>query len=412
MRKIITFLGVRPLETTYAYSGKNYHGRVFAEALRQFVNYDQMLVCTTDEARQGVWPILAGLEDARIQEVPIQRAESTREMWAIFDAILQHIEPYDTVIFDITHGLRSLPFLVFLFAAYLKTAQHVTIEAILYGALELGDSKTGKPAPVIDLSEFITMLDWLTATDMFVQTGEARNLAGLLNPEGEKNTAAAKASETLLSVSQAAFLCQPFTLMTSASALEGDLMKAQDELELVAHPFGVLRDQITGVFRHFAAEVPGDPASTLKAEMQMVEWYFQNNSLIQAMTLAREWLIDAASYRLGLGLDLRAGERRQMEMAVSGIARLGREIIEEDTQEKRFFNTGDLNQNGFRLYDLLTEDERLQLASLWNDLQPIRNLFDHAEHQKGPMKISKAVSKAHSLVLPGLRALAKQWGIE
>ena len=69
---------------------------------------------------------------------------------------------------------------VFLFAAYLKAAKNVTIDAIYYGALELGNSETGIPAPVIDLSEFVSMIDWLTATDQFIKTGNGKSLANLL----------------------------------------------------------------------------------------------------------------------------------------------------------------------------------------------------------------------------------------
>ena len=56
--KIITFLGAAPatFTTTYAFKDSNgdeikYEGRVFSEALRQFCNYDSMLVCVTEKAK-------------------------------------------------------------------------------------------------------------------------------------------------------------------------------------------------------------------------------------------------------------------------------------------------------------------------------------------------------------------------
>ncbi|MBW4591252.1 hypothetical protein G7B40_021330 [Aetokthonos hydrillicola Thurmond2011] len=52
MRQIITFLGLYPRETTYSFEDKTYKGEVFAEALRQFCDYDSMLVCVTDEAKK------------------------------------------------------------------------------------------------------------------------------------------------------------------------------------------------------------------------------------------------------------------------------------------------------------------------------------------------------------------------
>jgi hypothetical protein len=50
MRKVITFLGTSPRETTYSYKGGTYRGRAFGEALCQFLDFDQMLVFVTEEA--------------------------------------------------------------------------------------------------------------------------------------------------------------------------------------------------------------------------------------------------------------------------------------------------------------------------------------------------------------------------
>ena len=57
--KIITFLGDRgALKTTYSYESKTYQGGVFAEVLRQFCEYDTMLVCVTEKAKQNTWTVL------------------------------------------------------------------------------------------------------------------------------------------------------------------------------------------------------------------------------------------------------------------------------------------------------------------------------------------------------------------
>jgi CRISPR-associated DxTHG motif protein len=177
--KIITFLGATPatFTTTYIFKDKNgddkkYDGKVFTEALRQFCEYDSMLVCVTEKAKAVNWPVLEALKDPRIQAIDIPTGNDTAQMWQIFTIITEHIDTGDRVIFDITHGLRSLPFLVFLFAAYFKTAKKVIIEAIYYGAFDLKSENNGL-APVIDLSEFVSMIDWIAASNQFVETGDA-----------------------------------------------------------------------------------------------------------------------------------------------------------------------------------------------------------------------------------------------
>ena len=94
-----------------------------------FCDYERMLVCVTAEAEKMGWDALqvALGHSPKATKVNIPTGENTDEIWEIFNIISSLIHEGESVTFDITHGLRSLPFLVFLFAAYLKTAKHVRI---------------------------------------------------------------------------------------------------------------------------------------------------------------------------------------------------------------------------------------------------------------------------------------------
>lgn len=400
MRIIITFLGIQAKKTTYNFEGKIYEGEVFAEALHQFCNYDFMLVCVTSEAKKKTFPILEKLEDKRIQAVEIPIGETTQEMWETFQIITEKVNTNDSVIFDITHGLRSLPFLVFLFAAYLKAAKNVTIEAIYYGAWELGFSNNGI-APVIDLSEFVSMIDWITATDQFIQTGDAQRLAKLLNPDGRANNTIKKAATTLSQVSVATLLCQPLQLASKAQNLEDDLLKAQEQLQLIVPPFEMLRQRITDTFSDFIGDFQKDTKKALAAQFRLIMWYLSNNRLIEAMTLAREWLINAVTYRLDLPFTLKISEREELiARAISGVEMVKRNALQVQQ----------LNQYGRVIHDSWIEKDNL--IQLWNALQPVRNGLDHAGHQDGAMSVNKIVTTTNDKIKPLLCNLAKTWEIE
>ena len=186
MKKVITFLGTKRQATQYSLGNQIYTGDVFAQALRQFLEFDQMLVFVTARARSEVYPVLEALGDDRIIPVDIPIGENADEMWEIFEKLTSQIDDGDEVSFDITHGLRSIPFLVFLAAAFLKSAKQVTIEGIYYGASELRQDSEGnsRPAPIIDLSEFVTLLDWLNASEQFREFGNASELARQLRQAG------------------------------------------------------------------------------------------------------------------------------------------------------------------------------------------------------------------------------------
>jgi CRISPR-associated DxTHG motif protein len=393
--KIITFLGARAQTTTYSYEGENYVGEVFAQALRQFCKYDIMLVCVTDLARKETFPKLEALNDPRIKPIDIPTGRTTEEMWETFKIITQYVDEGDCVIFDITHGLRSLPFLVFLFAAYLKAAKKVTIKAIYYGAMELIKQNNGI-APVIDLSEFVSMIDWITATNQFTQTGDARQLSELLDPDGNAENATKKAAKTLSDVSIATLLCQPLHLGKIAANLEPDLLKAQEQLERTVPPFETLRQSITDTFGNFVGDFEQDTKAALQAQFRLIKWYLDNKRLMEGMTLAREWLINGVIYRLKLTFTLNLKKREEIAKAISGV-----EMV--NSNRLRF---EELNDYGKIIHN--TWAERDDLSQLWNVIQPVRNALDHAGHQEGAMSVKKILNKVDQMSLL-LDRIATTW---
>lgn len=408
--KVIGFLGTAGYKTTtYVWGNLEHATQFFPAAVAHMLRPDKLLICATPTVQQhkNLGELTGQLDAAGVawQVVPIPEGHSETDLWAIFDALTAAVDQGETVTFDVTHSFRSLPILAFLAVAYLKVAKQVKVERVLYGAWEARDETTNR-SPVFDLTPFVSLLDWLTATDQFVQTGDARRLARMLGADGK--SAAALAAQKLSQVSLAAFLCQPFTLMREAGALEPSLREAESELAQMARPFGVLREQITGTFGAFSADSSDAPAS-LRAQFRLIEWYYANNQLIQAMTLAREWLISAVTYRLGQPVVLNLSARQVMEWAISGLPRVGHEMTDKESGEKHVYTVSELNEYGRRIYN--TWSERNDLIVLWNALSPVRNAFDHAEHQAGAMRLAKIVRKANEEVMPRLRALAQQWGL-
>lgn len=406
-RKIITFLGAipargtpeRPMQpTTYAFKNHNgaeqkYDGYVFPEALKQFCQYDSMLVCLTEKAKTVNWPVLAALQDPKIQAVDIPTGNNTAEIWDIFTIITGCIEAKDNVIFDITHCLRSLPFLVFLFAAYLKTAKQVTIEAIYYGALELKSENNGI-APVIDLSEFVSMIDWIAASNQFVETGDARQLSKLLNPNNDTSGANYQAATTLFNVSLATLLCRPLELGKRAEALEQNLLTAQQQQPNQVVPFEMLRQKVTQEFSSFAGNLDNNPQAALQAQFRLIKWYHNNNRIIEAMTLAREWLLSAINYKLEGNLD---------------IDRRFREDINDDLWEisqNRPFR--DLTTYGKTIHKW---PEKRQLIAVWHQVRSLRNTLDHAGYEKNAPTSSKILQEANRAIT-SLSTLAQIWKLD
>lgn len=412
MRKVITFLGTFPKPTHYLHQQKEYEGQVFGEAIYQFANFDEMLVFVTEQAKAKAWPVMAALNDDRIKPVDIPTGETAAEMWATFEQLTQVVEEKDTVIFDITHGLRSIPFLVFLAAAFLKSAKAVTIEAVYYGAFELQKDAQGqpRPAPVIDLSEFVTLLDWTIATDRFTRFGDASNLVKLLRdgkPDGPLmgkdlearalGNALKKAANAIENVSLTLRLTRPLETMKASQTLVDTLADVQEIIKNDAPPFGLLADEISGTYREFALAQPQERAhwhTNLQIQLDMIQWYLEREQIVQAVTLAREWLVSLLLYHFGGQslVDHRA-EREPVENALNNVA---------EQQKPNPRPPLDSSYN-----DALRQlPQHQELGKIWSSLIDLRNDIAHAGMNPQPTDANKLCKKAHKLY-PGLQAIGQ-----
>lgn len=407
--KIITFLGKYPRETIYSHSNRTYKGQVFAEALHQFCEYDTMLVCVTEEAKATTWPLLEALGDARIKPIDIPTGRTTEEMWETFKIITQYVDEDDRVIFDITHGLRSLPFLVFLFAAYLKAAKNVTIAAIYYGAPELSDSKNNVPAPVIDLSEFVSMIDWITATNQFVKIGDGQALASLLKSAIPSSIELRdipssrpikdnlkKSAEAIENISLALSVTRPIETMRLATELEQILQQAAPSFADRAKPFSLLSDKVVQEYGQFALGDPTDEATfteNLRLQFQMIKWYIDRNQLVQAVTLAREWLVSILALQFGEPMFDHPKGRKYVEAALNN-------AVEKNKPHPRLITDSRCDEPFAAL------SEAGELASVWSKMTELRNDIAHVGMNLKPQDAAKLKKKASSLY-PRLQKLGE-----
>lgn len=159
--KAITFLGATTAyETTYVIDKNREHtAPFFGVALARFIPDLSMRVFVTEDAEEmHLANFLTLVEDYvdDVQKVSIPDGRNDEELWKVFQKVVDVVEPKESVIFDITHGFRSLPFLSFLSAAYLRTVKNIQLEAVYYGNFEARDkSVTPNRAPVIDLTRFV-----------------------------------------------------------------------------------------------------------------------------------------------------------------------------------------------------------------------------------------------------------------
>lgn len=384
--KIISFLGTGTYsETTYVFEEQAYKTRLFPAALYEFFQpaAKELLVCVTDEAEKKHFPALCNELEGRIQPKPIKIpiGKNTNELWTIFDELAKNVDSGDSVVFDITYALRSIPVLVFIAIVYLRSAQNVRIEAIINGAFEVRD---GTRTPVFDLSPFIKVLDWTIAADRFLKTGdetelvaelrEAHNLPYQSRPSTEQDLPRQlqQVASRIANVTEAMRTTRVRDAVDAVKPMLHQLEKARSEVETWAHPFAVMLDQVRQAYQPFASQNQQDLAEELGIQLKIIQWYIEKGQIVQATLLEREWTVSLLTFQLGMD-SLR--DRRSAEDILN---------CSIDNLKNKIPLPADIR----RL------EQRDQIVDVWNRLHDLRNDIAHCGMRKSTIKARDISHKA------------------
>jgi len=398
--KAISFLGPTSYQpTVYCYGDKEKETPYFAEALATFFpDLEEILVLLTPKVKNPPpdkpdnWAEVQKRLGGRVKPVPIPEGHSEAELWDIFNALTEAVNEGDTVIFDITNSFRSLPFLTFLAAAFLRAARQVKVHQILYGAFEAKDAKNH--TPVFELTPFVALLDWLTATNQFIYTGDARYLARQLSKQQEP--ALEPLASTVEQISLGLHLLRPTQVSEAAYSLPEQLRTAR---QVLPPPFALLADQIAGSYGQFGLEPDAAPRCQLARQLAMINWYHQAGQIVHALSLSREWLVSLLCVHFKVDVQDK-NEREDVELLLSGGKIKNPETgLERVSKHLEQWHTV---RDGKRLRTLWSNPP-YQLANLRNDVL-------HSGFRKEP-KSPKDIIDLTQKIVEELNAIAADWGI-
>ena len=132
-------------------------------------------------------------ETQLIEDASITTNQNTEQQWEWFDSLQKLINDGDEVIFDFTHGFRSVPIIFSTAISFLKKVKRFTLLHAHYGYMtERGDSKQGivGEGEIIDMAKFYRINEWADGVARLVDMADASKLAELAD-EGQDNGFAA-----------------------------------------------------------------------------------------------------------------------------------------------------------------------------------------------------------------------------
>jgi len=341
--KALSFLGaIRYQTVTYVWEGLSHTTSLFPEALARIFSPKEVIVFVTKTARdyrpseaepaytETLKQRLEGL--IRFEEIPEGRSEA--ELWEIFNRVSGAVREGETVILDITHAFRSIPMIVFAVASYLRRTKNVNVERIVYGAFEAREPLRTPPqpqdrAPIFDLTPLLELMDWTGGAEALLKRGDAGLIADKMIAAHQTlwrtRTGTPARLKTLgrklQDFSQALHLSRPREVMRTAHELLSLLEEAQDEFQRWALPFALLAEQIRRELEPLAfAEPDALSRENLERQVGLVEYYLRKGLVVQAVTLAREWVIPFVLLCRGGGNWLRRVDREDVERALGAAA--------------------------------------------------------------------------------------------
>ena len=411
--KIISFLGLNAYQVTKYLNPENPNSefcetKYYQEALAQFYEPDSIYIFLTQKVEKyspGKFQKLGDNSDHYVRQseeksnweqlkeifqskyphvnlIPVKgipEQNTVDDIWTIFNKVNECLEEGDEVIFDITHSFRSVPIVALLAVSYFRVVRDVKIKALIYGAFEAKNTNTNE-TPTFDLLPVIRLFDWLTATDQFLKTGNGRDLASLLRqavpseqelrlkPETRPiRSHLEKSAKAIESISLALAITRPIEAMEASSNLRSKLEDAIPTFEKRAKPFTFLVDRVIQEHGQFSLKNSRSQdtfVTNLWLQLKMINWYLDYDQVVQAVTLAREWIISVLVLRFDKPMFQLYGGRNDVELALNN----GTEVRKKDP---RSIKASPLDDDFEKLPDVVG------LTKTWSKTTELRNDIAH-----------------------------------
>ena len=268
------------------------------------------------------------------------------------------------------------------------------IKGLIYGAFDAknNDNKT----PIFDLLPIVSLLDWTTATDQFIKTGNGEALANLLENSDptSKNLAA-----SIEGIAQGLQLLRPMDVIREAAILPQRIADAEPIISQTVPPFTALLKRVERDYGNFGLAKPTDyqnfPQASLLRQLEIVEWYLAKGQIVQALSMAREWLPSLLCYHFKLD-PLDNVCREEMELLLNG-----GKVKDRESQYLEQWSS-------------LPKKTRKQLNNLWGgqlNLANLRNDVLHAGFRKNPKNAEDILAQT-KVIIQELQSISKAWNLQ
>ena len=325
-----------------------------------------------------------------VECVDIPDGHLEKDIWTIFDEIMQRMTPQATVYFDITHAFRSIPMLAVVVLNFAKIVKAVRLGGIFYGAFEvLGSFHEVKEmnvekrlAPIVDLTSFDRMMDWVSAVDCFIKSGDAQWLSRLGESEARAVLSETKGEDrSQHSIKRLAVNLKEFTeAMSTCRGLSFPKVISDLKQSIADCQTANLQKPLLSVLDNLTAEVQAfNGSDPIVNGIQAARWCMRHNLIQQAYTILLEFLISYFVKAIG-------GDPHNFEdMTKREVAGQAINIYLNDRSREEWKAPASEHPDLVDIYKKIF-DQKISLVQIYRHVNQLRNDLDHAGWNINPIK--------------------------
>ena len=240
---------------------------------------------------------------AVVKQYHIPDGKDEAEIWQIFQSVFDTLKEEDEIIFDITHGFRSIPMLFMALIGYARLLKNIMVSGIYYGAFEsLGlkhevekIAQDKRMAPIFDLTSFEQLIQWTEAIQNFVMNGSAKEFTALarkgIGPVLRDSKGLDQVASAIGDISRGMdSVSRNLLVNRGADLIRYDYQQIRTRLaslenkDIFIRPFAPLLSKIK-------TKIEGFAKSDIQNGFRAVEWCVHHGLYQQAITMLQENMV-------------------------------------------------------------------------------------------------------------------------
>jgi len=339
------------------------------EAVWKFWHPDEVILCIRDPRSAHI----AAICESRgiiVRKLWLPEGTNDDELWETFTILAGLAEEGEEILFDITDGHRSLPFIISLAATWMKEVRRVKVIGVVYATQP--DEHGFRH--LVNLQPILQVIDWIDGVRSLVSHTNADQITSLLTglqrtihksrQEVNPPTHLTGWSHLLGSFTRAVRLSRPVDALYAAWGISHDLPVVRNEIARFAPALLPIVEEMKKI-GEMAAPPSLDHLNTEYLFMQhrLIRYQINQGLEIQAVSLSREWLISTTMMLLDVDESwLDTDNRHSVSWTLTGLALTLQGIPAETTPYTHL---------------LLDHENWKDMIMIWERISDLRNDLAH-----------------------------------